>query len=174
MTETGDTGSPEVPDVGVPTDAGGQTGGGATPGRDTVPGRDTEPDELPQLVDDRLIEAVIRGAKVLVIVVYIGSVVTFTMLTLGFLLRLFGASPEAPFVEWVYRSTGQAMKPFRGMFPVSEIDGRSVFDPSLLFAAALYGFVAIGLHAVVDYLTAWARLHHGRAERARTGQSEAG
>ncbi len=66
------------------------------------------------------------------------------------------------------------MKPFRGMFPVSEIDGRSVFDPSLLFAAALYGFLAIGLHAVVDYLTAWARLHHRRAERAGTGRADGG
>lgn len=120
---------------------------------------------MPQLIDDRLIEVVIKGAKFLVIVVYAGAVITFAMLALGFFLSLFGASPDAPFVDWVYRSTEQAMKPFRGMFPVREIDGRSVFDPSLLFAAALYGFLAIGLHAIVDYLSSWARLHHQRAER---------
>lgn len=124
-----------------------------------------EAERGPQFIDDRLMEVVIRGAKALVIVVYAGALFTFAMLTLGFFLFLFGASPEAPFVDWVYRSTAQAMKPFRGMFPVREIDGRSVFDPSLLFAAALYGFAAIGLHAIVDYLSSWARIHHQRSER---------
>lgn len=120
-------------------------------------------DAPPHLVDDRAIESMITGAKILVAVVYLGAVVTFAMLAVGFLLMLFGASPEAPFVDWIYRNTAQAMKPFRGMFPVREIDGRSVFDPSLLFAAALYGFMAIGLHAVVEYLSALARRWHRRS-----------
>lgn len=117
-------------------------------------------DERPQFIDDRLIERMITGAKLLVVVVYLGAVVTFVVLALGFVLMLFGASPEAPFVDWAYRNTAQAMKPFRGMFPVRDIDGRSVFDASLLFAAAFYGFLAIGLHAVVEYLSALARTFH--------------
>ena len=35
--------------------------------------------------------------------------------------------------------------------------------PGLLFAAAFYGFFAIGLHAVVNYLTGLARARHLRA-----------
>lgn len=125
-----------------------------------------EEEQGPELVTDETIELLLRGAKALVIVVYVVVVITFAILTLGFFLHLAGASPEASFVDWVYRTTERAMQPFRGMFPVQDIDDRSVFDASLLFAAALYGFVAIGLHAVVVYLTAKARGYRMKAMSA--------
>lgn len=133
------------------------------------PGPDIGDDEEevgPELVTDETIELLLRGAKALVIVVNVVVLITFAMLTLGFFLHLAGASPEASFVEWVYRNTNRAMQPFRGMFPVREIDDRSVFDASLLFAAAVYGFMAIGLHALVVYLSAKVRRYHRRAMRA--------
>jgi len=117
-------------------------------------------DEQPQLLDNRTIELMILAARALVIVVYLMVLITFVILTLGFFLLLAGASSEASFVEWVFRNTSRAMQPFRGMFPIREIDGQSVFDASLLFAAAFYGFFAIGLHAVVNYLTGLARVRH--------------
>jgi len=115
-----------------------------------------------ELINDRTIERLLMGAKALVLVVYAVVIITFIILALGFFLRLIGASPEAPFVEWAYRNTDRAMQPFRGMFPVREIDGRSVFDASLLFAAALYGFIAIGLHALVEYLSTRVRAYQQR------------
>jgi uncharacterized protein YggT (Ycf19 family) len=124
---------------------------------------DRDEHEGPELVTYETIELLLRGAKAMVIVVYAVVIVTFAILTLGFFLHLAGASAEAPFVEWAYRNTDRAMQPFRGMFPVQDIDNRSVFDASLLFAAAFYGFVAIGLHALVVYLTAKARGYHLRA-----------
>ncbi|MDH3756176.1 MAG: YggT family protein [Acidimicrobiia bacterium] len=124
----------------------------------------------PELVTPATIELLLRGAKALVIVVYVVVIITFAMLTLGFFLHLAGASPEATFVDWVYRNTERAMEPFRGMFPVRDIDDRSVFDASLLFAAALYGFIAIGLHAVVEYLSAKARRYHLRVTSAPATQ----
>ena len=123
-------------------------------------------EHLPELLTDATIELLLRGAKALVIVVNVVVLITFAILTLGFFLHLAGASSEASFVDWVYRNTERAMQPFRGMFPIQDIDGRSVFDASLLFAAALYGFVAIGLHALVVYLSARVRRFHHRAERA--------
>ncbi len=135
-----------------------------TTGREANPLGETDDDQPAQLIDNQHLELVLTGAKLLVFVVYLSAVITFAILTLGFVLLVFGASPEAPFVEWAYRSTEEAMKPFRGMFPVREIDGRSVFDPSLLFAAALYGLVAIGLHAVVGYLSTLARRLHRETE----------
>ena len=117
----------------------------------------------PELLDDRTIEMMILAARALVVVVYVVVLVTFTVLALGFFLSLAGASSDASFVDWVYRNTERAMQPFRGMFPVRELDGESVFDASLLFAAAFYGFFAIGLHAVVNYLTGLARARHRRA-----------
>jgi uncharacterized protein YggT (Ycf19 family) len=128
-------------------------------------------DPGPELVTDQTIELLLRGAKILVMVVNVVVLITFAILAMGFLLHLAGASPEATFVDWVYRNTNRAMQPFRGMFPVREIDDRSVFDASLLFAAALYGFVAIGLHAVVAFLSAKVRLYHRRAVRAEAAES---
>lgn len=126
---------------------------------------DDEPLE-PELVSDETIEMLLRGAKTLVMVVNVVVLMTFSILTLGFLLHLAGASPDASFVDWVYRTTERAMQPFRGMYPIQEIDGRSVFDASLLFAAAMYGFVAICLHGFVAYLSAYIRRYHRRAVEA--------
>ena len=112
------------------------------------------------IVDDRSVELMAKWAKALVVAVDVVVVATFIMLSLGFVLLLAGASPDASFVDWVYRNTERAMGPFRGMFPIEEFDGRSVFDPSLLFAAAFYGFVALGLGALVSYLSGLARAHH--------------
>lgn len=136
--------------------------------RPTEPSPKTDEDEFvePELVSDETIEMLLRGAKALVMVVNVVVLMTFSILTLGFLLHLAGASPEASFVDWVYRTTERAMQPFRGMYPIQEIDGRSVFDASLLFAAAMYGFVAICLHGLVAYLSAYIRRYHRRAVEA--------
>ncbi len=123
------------------------------------------------LVDDRTVELLAKGAKVLVVAVNVIVIATLTMLSLGFVLLLAGASPDASFVDWVYRNTERSMGPFRGMFPVEEFDGRSVFDPSLLFAAVFYGFVALGLQTFVAYLTGVARSHH-RSPRAGSSDHE--
>lgn len=123
----------------------------------------SDDDREPELVSDETIELLLRGAKVLVMVVNAVVLMTFSILTLGFLLHLAGASPEASFVDWVYRTTERAMQPFRGMYPIREIDGRSVFDASLLFAAAVYGFVAICLHGFVAYLSAYIRRYRRQA-----------
>lgn len=140
------------------------TAEGRTPG--PSPGGEDDEFVEPDLVSDETIELLLRGAKTLVMVVNIVVLLTFSILTLGFLLHLAGASPEATFVDWVYRTTERAMQPFRGMYPIQEIDGRSVFDASLLFAAALYGFAAICLHGVVAYLSAYIRRYHRRAMEA--------
>lgn len=132
---------------------------------DLPDGYDEEP-AGPELVTDATIELLMRGAKALVVVVNVVVLITFGILTLGFFLHLAGASPEASFVDWVYRNTNRAMQPFRGMFPVREIDDRSVFDASLLFAAAVYGFVAISLHALVVFLSTKVRRYHRRAVAA--------
>ena len=72
---------------------------------------------------------------------------------LAFFLRLFGASPEAAFVEWVYRNAEQAMRPFRGIFPPHELGGTSVLDTSLLFGTVVYFILALLVDAGVHWLT---------------------
>jgi uncharacterized protein YggT (Ycf19 family) len=93
-------------------------------------------------------------ARALTYLVYAFVIVALVMLLLGFFLLLFGANPDAPFAEWLYRGLRRVMAPFRGLFEPVQLDGRSVLDVSILFAMIVYGIVALGLHAVIDWLTA--------------------
>ena len=70
-------------------------------------------------------------------------VIDLVLLLLAFVLRLFGANPDADFTEWVYRSVDRVMAPFRGIFEPLELTDRSVLDTSLLFAMIVYGIVAL-------------------------------
>ena len=94
-----------------------------------------------------------KVAKVLLWVVYAWLIVNLVILALAFILQLFGASPSASFVEWVYRSASRTMAPFRGMFEPVPLSGQSVLDTSLLFAMIIYGLAALALRAAIDGLT---------------------
>jgi uncharacterized protein YggT (Ycf19 family) len=102
--------------------------------------------------------AAIRVARVLLWLIYLWVTVTLVLLLLMFLLQLFGANPEAGFVEWVYRSTQRAMAPFRGIFQPVTLSDQSVLDISVLFAMIVYTFVALGLHLLIEWVTR--HLHH--------------
>jgi len=95
----------------------------------------------------------LRAMKGLVVFIYAVVLIDLVMLLLGFFLRLFGASTDAEFTRWVYRSVDRIMEPFRGMFPTVEGDGQSVLDVSLLFAAIVYTIAAIALNYLVVWLT---------------------
>jgi uncharacterized protein YggT (Ycf19 family) len=96
---------------------------------------------------------VARLARALTYLVYAFVVVAMVLLLLGFFLLLLGANPDAPFAEWVYRGLIRVMAPFRGLFEPVQFDGRSVLDVSILFAMIVYGLAALGLRALIDWLT---------------------
>jgi uncharacterized protein YggT (Ycf19 family) len=96
-------------------------------------------------------------ARALTYLVYGFVIVALVLLVLGFFLLLFGANPHAEFAQWVYRSLIRVMAPFRGLFERVALNGKSVLDVSILFAMVVYGFVALGLHAVIDWLADRAR-----------------
>ena len=96
---------------------------------------------------------VARLAHALTYLVYGFVLVALVLLLLGFFLLLFGANPDAPFAEWVYRGLERVMAPFRGLFEPVPLDGRSVLDVSILFAMIVYGLAAFALKAVIDWLT---------------------
>jgi hypothetical protein len=102
-------------------------------------------------------------ARAVTYFVYAYVVVVEIILGMGFFLLLFGANPSASFVEWIYRSLARAMEPFRGMFTPVDLgttgnDVVSVFDASILFAMIIYALLAIGLRALIDWLTYRIRL----------------
>jgi uncharacterized protein YggT (Ycf19 family) len=96
---------------------------------------------------------VARIARALTYLVYTFAIVTLVLLLLGFVLELFGANPDAPFAEWLYRGLRRVMAPFRGLFEPVPLDGRSVLDPSILFAMLVYGIVALALSGLIGWLT---------------------
>ncbi|HKH06907.1 MAG TPA: hypothetical protein VKA65_17190 [Acidimicrobiales bacterium] len=91
-------------------------------------------------------------ARAVALLVYAFVIVNLVMLTLGFFLRLFGASTDAAFTRWVYRSVERIMEPFRGMFPTRQLSDNSVVDVSLLFAIIVYAILGMALHALVVWL----------------------
>jgi uncharacterized protein YggT (Ycf19 family) len=97
---------------------------------------------------------VVWSARALTYLVYAFVIAALVILVFGFFLLLFGANPDAPFAEWVYRALRRVMAPFRGLFEPVQLDGRSVLDVSILFAMIVYGTAALGLHALIDWLTA--------------------
>lgn len=94
----------------------------------------------------------VRLVRLLVFAVYLFVLVKLVLLTLGFFLRLFGASTDAEFTRWVYRNVDNTMDPFRGMFPSRTVSDHSMIDTSLLFAMIVYAIVAIALHLVITWL----------------------
>ncbi len=97
--------------------------------------------------------ALVRVARALTYLVYAFVLITLVILVLGFFLLLFGANPDVPFTEFVYRSLDRVMAPFRGIFESVELNGNSVLDTSVLFAMIVYGIVGIALSALIHWLT---------------------
>lgn len=62
---------------------------------------------------------------------------------LGFrvILKLFGASPSAPFVRWIYETTQPLLSPFIGAFPSPRIEGGLIIEFSSLFALVVFAFI---------------------------------
>lgn len=96
---------------------------------------------------------ILRAGRVIVLVIYAILMAYVIILTIAFFLQLFGASPTASFVDWIYTATARIMQPFRGMFPVQQVSGKAVFNGSLLFAIIIYYLVALLAHALVDWLS---------------------
>jgi uncharacterized protein YggT (Ycf19 family) len=96
----------------------------------------------------------VRFARIFGYFVYFWLLASLVILTLGFFLKLFAANPDAGFVEWVYRNLDRTMEPFRGMFPQQAVgDTGSILDVSILFAMLMYVLVAMGIRALINWLT---------------------
>lgn len=85
--------------------------------------------------------------------IIIGAIEFF--LGIRFLLRLLGANPNAPFVQWIYDMTQPLMAPFENLLPTSRVEG-FVFDFTVLFALGVYvflGYLVMQIVAYINYAT---------------------
>ncbi len=70
------------------------------------------------------------------------------LLAIRFILKLFGANSSSSFVNLIYSVTGVLTAPFDSVFGVTSARAgttRSVFEPSIVVAAAVYGLLAWGI-----------------------------
>lgn len=65
-----------------------------------------------------------------------------------FILKILGANPASGFVDFIYSITGLLTAPFDSIFGVASTQAgevKSVFEPSILVAAAVYAVIAWGI-----------------------------
>ncbi len=70
-------------------------------------------------------------------------------LLVRFLLRLFGANPEAEFTDFVYDSTAPLLDPFRNVFNPYVIEPGNVLEFSTLLAIGAYLLLA---YLIVEFI----------------------
>ncbi|MDY0087518.1 MAG: YggT family protein [Coriobacteriia bacterium] len=71
------------------------------------------------------------------------------VLAFRFGLLLFGANPDAGFVEFIYKVSAPFMVPFEAVFGVTETRLGSIFDWSNLLAIAVYAVIGWGLTSLI-------------------------
>lgn len=94
--------------------------------------------------------------------VYGFGLVASAFLTLTFFLLLFSANATTPFVRFIYETSAAFLTPFRDIFPVRSISDTGYFSPSILFAIIMYLALALGMNALISYLTL-KRIQHEEA-----------
>lgn len=83
--------------------------------------------------------------------IVIGIIVA--LLSLRFLLKLFGANQANDFVSWVYDTSAEVLAPFRGIFDTIR-DGDFVIEFTTLFAIIAYMLLLLIIQAIVGALVA--------------------
>jgi uncharacterized protein YggT (Ycf19 family) len=79
------------------------------------------------------------------------TILAIAELILGFrvILKLFGANPSAPFVNWVYQTSEPLLYPFKDIFPSPKLDGSFVLEFSALFALLVYSLIAFAITQII-------------------------
>ena len=95
----------------------------------------------------------IKISRALTYMVYAFALIACGFLAVGFVLLLFGANATTPFVNFVYQTAQVFLAPFRGMFPLHKISETGYFSGSALFAILMYMFLALGMNALINYVT---------------------
>ncbi len=74
-------------------------------------------------------------------------------IVLRIVLKMLGASTAAPFVAWLYETTGPMLAPFNGVFPTPSVSGGFVLEISALVALVVYGLVGFLINTLVTNAT---------------------
>lgn len=76
------------------------------------------------------------------------------LLVTRFILKLFGANPQADFVAWIYDTTQPLLAPFLLAFPTPSIQGGYTLEFTTLFAVFVYAFIGYLIQEILGILGA--------------------
>jgi uncharacterized protein YggT (Ycf19 family) len=105
----------------------------------------------PVAADDTQIVSRVSPAGRAVEVVYLFFGLIAGLLVIRLVLKVIGAYSSAPFVSFIYGVTNFFLEPFKGLLP-AVVNGRSVLEPAVLIAIAVYLLVAFMLAKIVALL----------------------
>ncbi|MFA6512180.1 MAG: YggT family protein [Patescibacteria group bacterium] len=88
-------------------------------------------------------------------------VIAELFLLLRFVLKLFNATTDATFVEWLYATTEPLLGPFVRMFPAPSSEGM-VIEFTALFAIIVYAIIGFLLKIALKALNAATREQNAR------------
>jgi len=74
------------------------------------------------------------------------------LIGLRIILKFFGASQGAPFVQWIYETTDPLLLPYLGMFPSPKLTGGFVIEFSAVFGFILYALIGSLITEFVETL----------------------
>lgn len=80
------------------------------------------------------------------------SIVLF-VLTLRFVLKLFGARPQAAFVSWIYDTTAPLLQPFMAAFPTPTVREGFTLEFTTLFAILVYAFAGFLIQELITVIS---------------------
>jgi uncharacterized protein YggT (Ycf19 family) len=75
------------------------------------------------------------------------------ILSLRFVLKLFGANANNGFVDWVYEMSSVLLEPFRGIFGAKVFENQYVLEFSTLFALLVYSIFGLLLIWLITAVT---------------------
>lgn len=114
----------------------------------------------PEVQDTKLM--FIKLSRGLSYFIYGFALVATSFLSVTFFLLLFSANSDTPFVRFVYETAAAFLTPFRDIFPVRAISDTGYFSPSILFAIIMYLALALGMNALISFITL-KRIQHEEA-----------
>src|SRR4029077_16796859 len=105
----------------------------------------------PVAADDTEIVSKASPAGRAVGVVYLFFGLISALLVIRLVLKVIGAYASAPFVGFIYGVTNFFLEPFKGILPPM-VNGRSVLEPAVLIAIAVYLLAAFLLAKIVELM----------------------
>ncbi len=94
----------------------------------------------------------LKVGKIIGYAMYVWVLYGIIVLGLSVFLQAFSANPDTPFVKFIYNTSSTFLEPFRGIFPSKPVNQTGYIDVAAIFAMIIYGFVAWGFSALIDYV----------------------